>query len=77
MIRVLAGVLAATGGAGAGLGYAATRNVLVLLTVPAGIVLVGVAIGLAVGLGTGLATGLAEGIRHAIIERLVQARLKP
>jgi hypothetical protein len=51
---------------GAGLGYAATGNPIVLLTVPVAIVSIGAAIGVA----TGLAVGLAEGIRHRLRVRM-------
>ncbi len=70
VLRVLAAVLAATGGTGAALGYAATGDPYVLLTVPVGIVCVGIAVGIGVGVGAGLALGLAEGIRH-LVRRLM------
>ena len=60
--KALATLVGTTGTAGAALGYAATGDPIVLITVPAGIVLAGAAI----GVGGGAAVGLAEGIRHQI-----------
>ncbi|HET6505609.1 MAG TPA: hypothetical protein VFG42_02360 [Baekduia sp.] len=61
--KALASLIGATTGTtGAALGYAATGEPLVLVTVPAGIVIAGVAL----GIGVGTATGLAEGIHHRI-----------
>jgi hypothetical protein len=60
--KALATLVGATASAGAGLGYAANGDPIVLITVPAGIVVAGVAL----GIGAGAATGLAEGIRHQL-----------
>jgi hypothetical protein len=60
--KALAALVGATSTAGAALGYAATGEPIVLVTVPAGIVIAGAAI----GIGAGAATGLAEGIRHQL-----------
>ncbi len=60
--KALATLITSTGAAGAALGYGATGEPIVLLTVPAGIVIVGTAL----GLGAGAATGLAEGVRYRI-----------
>lgn len=60
--KALATLVGATGTTGAVLGYAATGEPLVLVTVPAGIVLAGAAL----GIGVGAATGLAEGLHHQI-----------
>lgn len=62
--KALATLIGATGTAGAALGYAATGEPIVLVTVPAGIVIAGVAI----GVGAGAAVGLAEGIRHQLCQ---------
>jgi len=58
--KALATLVGATASAGAGLGYAANGDPIVLITVPAGIVVAGAAL----GVGAGVATGLAEGIRN-------------
>lgn len=60
--KALATLVGATATAGAGLGYAATGEPIVLLTVPAGIVVAGAAL----GVGAGVATGLAEGLRYRL-----------
>ena len=51
-------VLTGMGSLGAGLGYAAGRDPVGFLVVPAGIVFVGAAPGIRVGLAIGLAEGL-------------------
>jgi hypothetical protein len=60
--KALATLVGGTTSAGAALGYAATGDPIVLVTVPAGIVVAGVAI----GLGAGAATGIAEGVRYQL-----------
>ena len=60
--KSLATLVGATGTAGAALGYAASGDPIVLVTVPAGIIIAGAAI----GVGAGAAVGLAEGIRHQL-----------
>jgi hypothetical protein len=58
--------MTAVGGTGSGLGYAATGEPIVFLTVLAGIVCVGAAL----GVGVGLAMGLSEGIGHRLGARM-------
>jgi hypothetical protein len=70
--KALASLIGATGTTGAALGYAATGEPIVLVTVPAGIVIAGVAL----GVGLGAATGLAEGVHHKIA-RLMGVPLPP
>jgi hypothetical protein len=60
--KALATLIAGTTSAGAALGYAATGDPIVLVTVPAGIVVAGVAI----GVGAGAAAGIAEGVRYQL-----------
>jgi hypothetical protein len=60
--KALATLVGTTGSAGAALGYAATSDPIVLLTVPAGIVIAGAAL----GVGAGLATGLADAVRYRV-----------
>jgi hypothetical protein len=60
--KALATLVGATSTAGAALGYAATGEPIVLVTVPAGIVVAGVAL----GVGAGAAMGIAEGVRHQL-----------
>lgn len=60
--KALATLVGTTGSAGAALGYAASGDPIVLVTVPAGIVIGGAAL----GVGVGLAAGLSEGIRHRL-----------
>jgi hypothetical protein len=58
----LASLVTATSTAGAALGYHATGDPILFLTVPAGIVVAGAAL----GIGAGTAIGLAEGVRHGL-----------
>jgi hypothetical protein len=60
--KALATLVGGTSTAGAALGYAATGDPIVLVTVPAGIVVAGVAL----GVGAGAAMGIAEGVRHQL-----------
>lgn len=60
--KTLTALVTATGSAGAALGYAATSDPIVLVTVPAGIVIGGAAL----GVGAGLATGLADVVRQGV-----------
>lgn len=60
--KTLTALVTASGSAGAALGYAATSDPIVLVTVPAGIVIGGAAL----GVGAGLATGLAEVVHQGV-----------
>jgi ABC-type uncharacterized transport system permease subunit len=71
--RLLISTITAICSAGAGLGYAASREPLVLLTVLVGVALMGAA----VGIGTGLALGLADAISTWIRRRVNGAESKP
>ena len=71
--RLLVSTITAICSAGAGLGYAASREPLILLAVPVGVALMGAA----VGIGAGLALGLADAISTWIRRRLNGADSKP
>ena len=71
--RLLISTITAICSAGAGLGYAASRDPLVLLAVPLGVILMGAA----AGIGAGLALGLADAISTCITRRLNGADSEP